>query len=157
TASGSAVDNGATDVSSWTAIAQTGDTGLPETAGTMTTAWALCVRSSTPATSVDLSLVDTAAPSPATIGLPLTYTLTATNAGPATATGVELEDVLPAASTFVSADPAQGSCLETSGTVTCELGSIGQTSSASVQIVVRPNAAATLVDDANVTSNEEDL
>ena len=44
------------------------------------------------------------------------------NAGPSSATGVQLTDTLPAGVTFDSATPSQGSCSESSGTVTCALG-----------------------------------
>ena len=46
------------------------------------------------------------------------------NAGPSSATGVELTDTLPAGVTFDSATPSQGTCSETGGTVTCALGTI---------------------------------
>ena len=56
-----------------------------------------------------------------TIGVNVTYTLTVTNNGPQSATGVMLSDPLPAGMTFVSAVPSQGSCTGTA-IVTCALG-----------------------------------
>jgi uncharacterized repeat protein (TIGR01451 family) len=48
-------------------------------------------------TSADLSVGKTATPDPATVGTPLTYTLTVANNGPDAATGVRLIDRMPAA------------------------------------------------------------
>ena len=66
------------------------------------------------------------------------YTLTAHNAGPQEAPDVELTDTLPAGVTFDSATPSQGSCSESSGTVTCTLGTIADQADATVEIKVRP-------------------
>src|SRR5262249_19773605 len=43
-----------------------------------------------------------------TVGSTITFTITLTNNGPATATGVSVTDLLPAGLTFVSATPSQG-------------------------------------------------
>ena len=72
----------------------------------------------------DLSLTSTDSPDPVLAGELVVYTLTAQNAGPDDATGVELTDTLPAGVTFDSATPSQGTCSESSGTVTCALGTI---------------------------------
>ncbi|MGH2670667.1 MAG: beta-propeller fold lactonase family protein, partial [bacterium] len=56
----------------------------------------------------DLSLTMADSPDPVVKGSPLTYTLTVTNQGPATATGVTLQDPLPSDVTFVSAAPTEG-------------------------------------------------
>ncbi|MCA9201868.1 MAG: DUF11 domain-containing protein, partial [Planctomycetales bacterium] len=57
---------------------------------------------------VDLSLTKTVDDASPAIGQNVTFTTTLTNAGPATATGVVVTDVLPAGLTFVSATPSQG-------------------------------------------------
>lgn len=62
--------------------------------------------------------VDKAAPR---VGETVTYTLTATNDGPAAATNVVLTDALPAGITFAS---ASNGCSQASGTVTCTAASI---------------------------------
>ena len=55
--------------------------------------------------SADLGVALTASPNPALVGQNLSYTLTVTNLGPASASSVTLTDTLPASVTFVSASP----------------------------------------------------
>ena len=63
-------------------------------------------------------------PAPAVAGQPLTYTLTVTNNGPSNATGVTVTDPLPAALSFVSATPSQGSVERVNGVLTIHLGNL---------------------------------
>ncbi len=104
----------------------------------------------------DLSLTKTGAPDPVLEGDQLTYALTVANAGPHDATGVTLTDTLPAGVTFDSVDPAQGSCSESSGTVTCALGTIADGASVSVEIKVTPQGPGTLTNQASVSSDVAD-
>ena len=55
--------------------------------------------STTVETTADLAITKSASPDPAQAGLPLVYTLTISNAGPADAASVSLADVLPVALT----------------------------------------------------------
>jgi uncharacterized repeat protein (TIGR01451 family) len=91
-----------------------------------------------------------------TLGEPLTYTVTVLNQGPDSATGVTLTDELPGTVTFVSATPSQGSCGQAFGIVTCTLGGLANGASAKVDIVVEPNAVATITNRASAVANEED-
>ena len=84
------------------------------------------------------------------------YTLTAHNAGPQDATGVELTDNLPAGVTFDSATPSQGTCSHSSGTVTCALGTIADQGSATVEISARPSTAGTITNQASLLSSVGD-
>jgi titin len=104
----------------------------------------------------DLSLTKTGSPNPVTVGGTLTYTITVNNSGPSTATNVTLTDTLPASVTFASATPSQGSCTQSGGTVTCNLGSIADGGSAIVTITVTPNAAGTITNTATVSASESD-
>lgn len=103
----------------------------------------------------DISVVKTG---PATIeaGGQLTWTVQATNNGPAGATAVTVVDTLPAGTTFVSAGPG---CTAAAGVVTCDIGSLASGASASRQITVLvPGGAAgtTLVNTATGSATQVD-
>jgi len=104
----------------------------------------------------DLSLTKSDSPDPVDVGGELTYTLAVQNAGPQDATGASLTDTLPAGVTYESATPSQGSCSESSGTVTCALGTIANGAGASVELKVRPQDAGTITNQAAVTSDLAD-
>jgi uncharacterized repeat protein (TIGR01451 family) len=104
----------------------------------------------------DLALVKTDPPGRQPTGRNMTYTLVVTNGGPDAALGVTVVDQLPASMSFVSATPTQGSCAESGGTVTCNLGSIANGGSASVDIVVNPTTAGTVTNSASVASSSAD-
>jgi uncharacterized repeat protein (TIGR01451 family) len=106
-------------------------------------------------TSANLSLTKTASPNPAITLANLTYRLIVTNNGPSPATNVIVTDNLPAGISFVSATPTQGSCSGTT-TVTCNLGSLARNVSAVVNIVVVPQSAGTLTNNATVAGSEND-
>lgn len=103
----------------------------------------------------DLSITKTDSPDPVTVGNNLTYTITIANNGPNTATGVTLTDTLPGSITFVSSTPSQGFC-SGAAVVTCSIGSLANSASATVAIVVTPTAAGTLTSTASVTAAETD-
>lgn len=69
----------------------------------------------------------------------VTYTLTATNVGNATATGVSIRDELPSGVTFVSAGAP---CTQSAGVVTCNVGSLAAGASTSVTVTVTANPIA---------------
>jgi uncharacterized repeat protein (TIGR01451 family) len=92
-------------------------------------------------------------------GNQLTYTITVTNDGPSTATGVTLADTLPAGVTFVSATSSQGTVTNTSGVLNGQLGTLAPAASATITVIVGVNAATTgtLTNTATVTSTETDI
>jgi uncharacterized repeat protein (TIGR01451 family) len=98
-----------------------------------------------------VAITAAAAPSPATVGEALTYTLSVVNSGPDSSTAVVITDTLPAGVSFVSAGATQGSCSGTT-TVSCALGNLAQGAGASVQILVVPSQAGTIVDNADVSA-----
>ena len=106
-------------------------------------------------TSANLSLTKTASPNPAITLANLTYRLIVTNNGPSPATSVVATDNLPAGVNFVSATPTQGSCSGTT-TVTCNLGSLARNAFAIINVVVVPQSAGTLTNNASVTASEND-
>jgi len=72
----------------------------------------------------DLSVAKSDSPDPVSKGAQLTYSIVVTNNGPGSATAVQLTDSLPASVQFVSATSTAGSCMQTGGTVACNLGDL---------------------------------
>jgi uncharacterized repeat protein (TIGR01451 family) len=101
----------------------------------------------------DLRITKSDAPDPVVAGQVLTYTLTVTNNGPDGASGVTLTDTLPAAVTFQSASTG---CTQASGTVTCNIGTLANGASATVQITVTPQSAGNITNTASVSAIEAD-
>ena len=90
----------------------------------------------------DLSIASSS-PSAAT-GSPATYTLTVGNAGPTASTNTTVTDTLPGGTTFDQATPSQGSCSPvSSGTLTCNLGTLAVAGSATLGVAVTANAPGT--------------
>ncbi len=103
-----------------------------------------------PAPDVVVKMSDS--PDPLSFGSNLTYTITVTNNGELTATGVTLTDTLPAGATFVSANSSAGTCSGTT-TVTCGLGTLSAGTTVTVTIVVTP-PGGTITNTATATINE---
>jgi len=108
------------------------------------------------ATGANLVLTKSASPSPATTGSALTYTVTVTNNGPATAASVTVTDALPASVTFSSAAASQGTCTTNGHVVICALGSLTANAVATITISVVPNLAGILTNTAVVSTATPD-
>jgi uncharacterized repeat protein (TIGR01451 family) len=104
----------------------------------------------------DLSVAKSDSPDPATKGASLTYSIVVTNNGPGSAADVQLTDSLPATVQFVSATSTAGSCAQTGGTVSCNLGDLNNEASVTVTIVVTPKKAGTITNTAQVSSISPD-
>ncbi|HEV2691761.1 MAG TPA: choice-of-anchor tandem repeat GloVer-containing protein, partial [Verrucomicrobiae bacterium] len=105
---------------------------------------------------VDVALTLSGNPNPVSVGDPLTYSLTVTNKSSVTATAVVVSNMLPAGVTFNSALPSQGSATNQLGIVTYAIGSLAHGSSATLAIVVVPNAAGLLTNTARAFSTQTD-
>ncbi len=91
----------------------------------------------------DLAVTKSASSNPANAGAPLTYTINISNTGSITATGVTISDPLPSKVTYQSATASQGTCMESGGLVTCNLGDMLGSSTAVVTITTSVNLFAT--------------
>jgi uncharacterized repeat protein (TIGR01451 family) len=104
----------------------------------------------------DMSVVQ-AAPAGAGILQTFSYNILVTNSGPSSATNATLTDTLPAGVTYVSASSGQGSCNQSGGVLTCNLGSMP--SGASVTATVSVTAGllpGTLQNAVTVKASEAD-
>ena len=105
----------------------------------------------------DLSVTGTASPNPVFAGQVATFALSVHNAGPATATGVQLTNPIPTGVTFKSASASQGSCTLSGQTVTCGLGTLGVGGSANVTLALVPSAnVGGITDTPTVSGNQLD-
>jgi uncharacterized repeat protein (TIGR01451 family) len=100
----------------------------------------------------DLGATITDAPDPATQGGNITYTVTVTNAGPSSATGVTVTAPVPANVTFVSGTATQGTCTLAAGIITCAIGNMASGASVAATVIVTTTAAGTVNASVSVTS-----
>jgi serine protease AprX len=108
------------------------------------------------ATTADLSVSQTDSPDPTLAGIPVTYLLTVSNAGPATSRAT-VSDGLSLIAVIGSATPSQGSCTLFTHGISCDLGDIAPGGSATVELVVTPSGTGTLTSAASVVSEGPDL
>jgi len=114
--------------------------------GTLSLNWSL-----TPEADLGISMTQSAGT--AYTGGSFSYTLTVTSNGPAAATGVLVNDTLPAGATLLSASTG---CTRSSAGVTCALGTLASGAHGTVQISVSPGQEGNLCNTATVTSDLPD-
>jgi uncharacterized repeat protein (TIGR01451 family) len=100
-------------------------------------------------TGLAISIVDS--PDPVQAGQSLTYTITVTNTGNATAQGVTLTDTLPSGVSFVSASLSPSGTA--GGVVTIPVGDLAAGASRSIQIVVNPSTAGSIANQVTATAS----
>lgn len=104
---------------------------------------------------IDLAVTLTAtAPIPALVNDTVTYTVTVTNKGPATASAVRLTDTLPSGLSAVSVSPTQACTM--GQTITCILGVLANGASATVTIIAKATTAGSKTNTAIVSNAEAD-
>ncbi len=105
----------------------------------------------------DLVLTQTASAVSVLTGAQVTITLNLVNNGPTAADNVTLSDALPAGGTIASATASQGSCGPPSGgQVTCGLGSLAPSATATVTIPITFTDVGQWTNSANVSATEPD-
>ena len=104
-------------------------------------------------TSADVSLTASAAPEPVGVSSNLVYSLTVSNAGPSTATGVTVSNLIPASVTFVS---ATGGATPSGGVLLLNFGPLAAGATGSAQVTVQPAVAGKLTNQFQVFGDQSD-
>jgi uncharacterized repeat protein (TIGR01451 family) len=87
---------------------------------------------------------------PADFGAQFSYTMAVTNYGDADAAAVSLVDTLPDNVTLDSVTPSQGSCTPAAPTISCDLGPLASTATATVEVLVTGTTGGLAVNHATV-------
>jgi uncharacterized repeat protein (TIGR01451 family)/uncharacterized delta-60 repeat protein len=86
-------------------------------------------------TSADLGVTLTG-PNPVLDGGTVTYTVTASNAGPSTATGVTAVDILPSGFLPLTLTPSQGTASNANGVITWNIGTLGSVTNTKATLTI---------------------
>ncbi|MFD9908654.1 hypothetical protein [Streptomyces sp. NPDC059063] len=130
-------------------LALSGLLGIASTASAGTT------DTAEPTADLAVTVADSA--DPFALGDTLTDTVTLTNNGPDDAAGTTAEITLTGAPTgILSADPSQGSCTVSGATVSCTLGGLATSGSATVALSLSPTATGTVTATATATADQPD-
>ncbi len=90
-----------------------------------------------------------------TTGTNATYTATVTNGGPSASTNIALTAQLPSTGVLISATPSAGTCT-VSVALSCDLGGLANSGSATVTFVVQQTSAGTATMNVEVSGSEND-
>jgi uncharacterized repeat protein (TIGR01451 family) len=101
----------------------------------------------------DIHLAKTASSGSVPVGSTVTYTVTASNAGPSDATGVQVTDLPPAGLSFVSATPATGTY--TAGSGVWNVGSLASGASTTMTLTATVTATGTITNTASKSAESE--
>jgi LruC domain-containing protein/uncharacterized repeat protein (TIGR01451 family) len=100
----------------------------------------------------DLAVTKTVNNQTPNIGSTVTFTIVATNNGPSAATGVTVNDILPAGYTFASASASTGTWSAPNWTI----GNLANGGTANLTIVATVNASGSYANTATITGNQTD-
>ncbi|RKZ80003.1 MAG: hypothetical protein DRR19_24215, partial [Candidatus Parabeggiatoa sp. nov. 1] len=116
------------------------------------------IDTAAPSAQANLSLTNADSVDPVNTSANFSYTLMVNNAGPDTASNVQVVDTLPADVSFVSANGTDWTCNEVGGTVTCELASLAVGAADPITInVTAPSTAGDITNQATVSAATADL
>ena len=105
----------------------------------------------------DLSVTKTDSADPVVRNAALDYTIVVNNLGPDPATNVVVEDKLPGGLDFKSSSTTAGTCTKQARTITCNIGTLAATTSATVTIRTKVTKKKGTIDNtATVTSDVAD-
>jgi uncharacterized repeat protein (TIGR01451 family) len=106
---------------------------------------------------IDLSLTQSDSPDPCPAGSRLAYSVVVRNNSSSLATGVVVSDTIPNGASFVSVSATAGKCVRSGSNVSWRIPSLAAGSSATMTLVVQPQAEGTISNTVNVVANEPDV
>jgi uncharacterized repeat protein (TIGR01451 family) len=106
------------------------------------------------ASTADVGLTESATPNPAVTGKDVVFTMTVTNHGPGTATGVVVHNAYDLGASVIWASPSCGAVVP--GLYDCTVGTLGNGASMTFKLVLRTNNAGSTFNNAGVTSATTD-
>ena len=121
-----------------------------------TSEFSQCLTIAAPAVEANLSITKTESADPVTRNTPFTYTLTVRNAGPSAATGVIVSDVLPSGMTASAAISTSGTCGIEGESVSCKVGGIAASETATITLTVTAATAGLNTNIAAVSGDQDD-
>ena len=105
----------------------------------------------------DIAVSGTASEATGAIGDKVTYTVTVSNSGPATATTVSMTDSLSDNLPVSSLTTSQGSCTTAPSNITCALGTLAAGASVIISFVITLQTAEFFTNNLGVTADQPDL
>jgi uncharacterized repeat protein (TIGR01451 family) len=102
----------------------------------------------------DLVIGITGSPASVVVNSNVTYVISVTNAGPSSATGVTVTNILPAGLAVLSVSPSSGTYTTNNGTIICKLGNLTTNGTASITVVAEATALGTVTNTVSVGGNE---
>ena len=136
---------------SWSAIVQSGGQSTP---GTLTSAFALCAQA--PALPPADLAVRVSGPASVAVGAPVVFTVTATNLGPATATGITVTDTVSAGAVIDMPHCLAGTCPAVGPTAAWAIASLAPGASMAMTVTETAGSAGPFTNTATVTGSPAD-